>query len=529
VGVDVTEEDENLAGARPRKESVAVVVTTFNDADFLHEALTSIVSQQELATEIIVADDGSDESPAAILANFPGVVLLRKNNGGLSSARNAGLRKARSEYITFLDADDRLEPNAIAAGLACFRENPEAVMVYGGHRRISADGKPLSGGRYTAPGADPYAGFLSGNIVGMHATVLYRREVLEVAGGFDEGLRMCEDYDLYLRLARDYRIASHSAIIAEYRWHEQNMSKNTQEMLRTVLFVHGRHRNQTRGRRLAWQTGRRQWKRWYSVEQPALWEGANGSLKTRTRVASTIRRTVKAIGKRGSARLSRLLGRNWPPQVGSIDFGHLGTTRPISLDFGWDRGRPIDRYYVENFLARQASDIAGRVLEVGDDAYSRTYGGAKISRQDVLHVESGNPKATLIGDLTDPGVLPPEAFDCIVLTQTLHFIFDLPEAVTRLHAALKPGGVLLLTTPGISQIDRGQWRDRWYWSLTALSLRRLFEASFSAESLSIEAHGNVFAAIAYLTGAVCEDVDRAKLDVQDAAYPVIITMRAQKA
>jgi SAM-dependent methyltransferase len=525
----VTEESENLTGASPRNESVAIVVTTFNDAEFLHEALNSIVSQRELASEIIVVDDGSDKSPAAILANFPGVVLLRKNNGGLSSARNAGLRKARSEYITFLDADDRLKANAIAAGLACFREHPDAVMVYGGHHRISADGKRLGDDNYRALSDDPYADFLSGNIVGMHATVLYRREIVEAAGGFDEGLPMCEDYDLYLRLSRDYRIASHSAIIAEYRWHQQNMSKNTQEMLRTVLFVHKQHRNQTRERQLAWQTGRRRWKRWYTVEQRALWEGANGNLKPGVRVASTIRQKAKAIGKRGTARLSRFLRRGRPPHVGSIDFGDLGTTRPISLDFGWDRGRPIDRYYIEAFLVRQAHDIAGRVLEVGDDAYSRTYGGAKISRQDVLHVESGNPKATLIGDLTDPGVLPAGAFDCIVLTQTLHLIFDLTHAVTCLHAALKPGGVLLLTTPGISQVDRGEWGSRWCWALTAVSLRRLFETAFAPESLTIESHGNVFAAVAYLTGAVCEDVDLAKLDEQDSAYPVIITMRAQKA
>src|SRR6266446_1258255 len=131
-------------------------------------------------------------------------------------------------------------------------------------------------------------------------------------------------------------------------------------------------------------------------------------------------------------------------------------TTPISLDFGWDRGTPIGRYYIESFLADRTADISGRVLEIGDDAYSRRYGGSQITKQDVLHLDVNHPIASLVGDLTQPDVLPDGAFDCILLTQTLQLIFDLEQAVRRLHAALRPGGVLLFTVPGISQIDRGQ-------------------------------------------------------------------------
>src|SRR5258707_9317884 len=199
-------------------ESVAVVVTTYNDSALLREAISSVIGQKRPADEVIVVDDGSDVSPAPVFADFPHVRLLRKSNGGLSSARNAGLRFASSRYIAFLDADDRLEPNAIEAGLACFAQRPEAAMVYGGHRRIQADGKPLSVDLFQPLGEDPYADLLTGNRIGMHATALYRREVLLTLGGFDEDLRRCEDYDLYLRLARSHRIASHPEIIAEYRW-----------------------------------------------------------------------------------------------------------------------------------------------------------------------------------------------------------------------------------------------------------------------------------------------------------------------
>ena len=512
-------------------ESVAVVLTTYNDAAFLRDAISSVIAQKRPADEVIVVDDGSNVSPASVLADFPQVMLLRKSNGGLSSARNVGLHFARSRYITFLDADDRFEPNAIEAGLACFARRPEAAMVYGGHRRIQADGKPLSLNIFQAVGEDPYADLLTGNRIGMHATALYRRDVLLALGGFDEELRRCEDYDLYLRLALSYPIASHPEIIAEYRWHGGNVSKDRGEMLRAVLAVLDRHRGKTRAHRKAWRAGQRNWKDWYKAGQLAQWNGE----KVAGAVTGRLRRLARFVVRRTTDRLrdSRLYGLlsrargTWPPPLGAVDFGQLGTTTPISLDFGWDRGTPIDRYYIESFLADRTADISGRVLEIGDDAYSRRYGGSKITKQDVLQLDAKHPNASLVGDLTQPDVLPDGAFDCIILTQTLQLIFDLEQAVRRLHAALRPGGVLLLTVPGISQIDRGQWGDSWCWALTAVSIRKLFEPHFAPE-LEIKTYGNVFAATAFLQGAALEEVDRAKLDIYDPAYPVTITLRAQK-
>src|SRR5690606_36209613 len=128
--------------------------------------------------------------------------------------------------------------------------------------------------------------------------------------------------------------------------------------------------------------------------------------------------------------------------------------------------------YIENFLERHREDIKGRVLEIGDDAYCRRFGGG-ITRQDVLHVSSENEEATIIGDLSHPGVLPDSSFDCMVLTQTLHLIYDMPAAVRHIHRALKPGGVALVTVPGTTQVDRGEWGSSWYWSLPLLSLQRL--------------------------------------------------------
>jgi SAM-dependent methyltransferase len=199
---------------------------------------------------------------------------------------------------------------------------------------------------------------------------------------------------------------------------------------------------------------------------------------------------------------------------------------PMSRTFGFDRGTPVDRYYIERFLAENAAHIRGRVLEVGNNAYTRRFGGASVVHSDVLHVDATNPEATYIGSLEQGGVLPERTFDCIVLTQTLHLIFDMRAAIATLHNALKPGGVLLLTTPGISQVDSGEWGETWYWSLTATALRRLLAERFNADAVTIEVYGNVFAATTFLYGAALEEVGPENLDTHDPSYPVIVAAHA---
>jgi SAM-dependent methyltransferase len=515
----------------PFLNGVTVVVTTFNDELFLSQALTSVLTQRHPAAEIIVVDDGSETTPVSILNDFPGVILIAKTNGGLASARNAGLRAARSRYICFLDADDLLTPDALASGLNCYGQHPEAAMVYGAHHRIRADGSPVGSLNYRPMGNDAYADMLTGNIIGMHATVLYRRDMLLEIGGYDEQLRRCEDYDLYLRITRDHPIASHPSITAKYRWHGRNLSRNKQQMLQTVLHVHEQHRPEPGARLEAWIEGQRNWKDWYTSGQDDGWgnpEPDELRFDPLRFLKSAARRVKSGLLGIVAERVPARFGKRWPPRLGRIDFGSFSSTVPASQDFGWDRGTPIDRYYVENFLAKNAGDIQGRVLEIGDDAYSKQFGADKISQQDVLHVDAQHPTATLKGSLIKPGVVPEDAFDCIVFTQTLQVIFELDEAVERLHAALKPGGVLLLTVPGISQIDRQEWCESWCWAFTVTSVRRLFAKHFNANDLEITAYGNVFAASSFLFGVALEEIDSKKLDEVDPAYPCIISLRASR-
>jgi SAM-dependent methyltransferase len=216
------------------------------------------------------------------------------------------------------------------------------------------------------------------------------------------------------------------------------------------------------------------------------------------------------------------------PPVGKVDFGSLRRVTPISREFGYDRGLPVDRYYIENFLARNSNDIQGRSLEIGDDSYTRQFGGDRVTTRDVLHVKEGNPIATFVGDLTNADHIPSDAFDCFILTQTLHLVYDFRVALKTIYRILKPGGVILATVPGISQISIDEWADYWCWSFTTLSARRLFEEFFGADNVQVETYGNVLSAIAFLEGLSFTELTKEELDHRDRCYEVLITIRAVK-
>ena len=211
-----------------------------------------------------------------------------------------------------------------------------------------------------------------------------------------------------------------------------------------------------------------------------------------------------------------------------MNFGSLRRTRSISNSFGVDRGQPIDRYYIENFLAHHASDIQGRVLEIEDNSYTLKYGGSRVKTSDVLHVQEGHPQATIVADLTRAEHIPSDAFDCIIFTQTLSHIYDVRSAILTLYRILKPGGILLATFPGITRLHYPEWGD-WYWAFTTQSAPRLFEEAFPAENIRTEAHGNVLAAISFLHGLASEELSQEELDYHDPNYELLIILRAVKA
>jgi hypothetical protein len=212
----------------------------------------------------------------------------------------------------------------------------------------------------------------------------------------------------------------------------------------------------------------------------------------------------------------------------TLTFTELKRIKPISSVFGFDRGTPIDRYYIDKFLSLNSSIIKGTVLEIADDTYSKKFGQPDI-KQEILHFDDSNKKATIVGDLTKKQTLPSDKVDCFICTQTFNFIFDVKNALEGSRYLLKDGGVLLATVSGISQISRYDM-DRWgdYWRFTDKSIKMLAEeAGFS--KIEVIVFGNVMAATAFLQGLAVEDFpDRSLLDVVDSDYPVTIGVVAKK-
>ncbi|HET6261549.1 MAG TPA: methyltransferase domain-containing protein [Chloroflexia bacterium] len=207
----------------------------------------------------------------------------------------------------------------------------------------------------------------------------------------------------------------------------------------------------------------------------------------------------------------------------------LGTVRrtsPLSDSWGYDRGTPVDRYYIERFLARHRSDIRGRVLEVKDSHYTEMLGRG-VQRSDILDIDPSNSDATIVADLAAAHAVPSDTFDCFVLTQTLQFIYDTRAALGHIHRILRPGGVLLTTVPAVSRIDR-TLKSSDYWRFTAASCQRLFAAEFGAEQVEVYSYGNVLAGVAFLTGMAYEELSRRELETPDSYFPVIVAVRAVK-
>ncbi len=217
------------------------------------------------------------------------------------------------------------------------------------------------------------------------------------------------------------------------------------------------------------------------------------------------------------------------PSPGGVRWGDLRRVTPISRHWGYDRGQPIDRYYIENFLEAHSADVSGNVLEIGDDGYTRRFGGAKVKKSDVLNLRDGVPGTTIVGDLCDAAHIPSDSFDCVISTQTLQLIPEPAAALRTLQRTLRLGGVLLATFPGISQTYDAEWQACWYWSFTTLSARLLFNEAFGENNVTVEAFGNVLAAVSFLEGLASQELTRDELDTRDPGYDVTITVRAMKA
>jgi glycosyltransferase involved in cell wall biosynthesis len=224
----------------PGEALVSVIIICYNQARFLGEAIESVLRQTYKHYEIIVMDDDSTDDPAAVAARYPGVRFFTQPNQGTAGAtRNSGFRQSKGEYLVFLDADDRLLPNALEVGVAGMNAHPECGFSVGRFLPVSVDGTPLPLMYGECSADDHYDAFLRWQHSWSVATILFRRSVFESVGGFNGSKNMMgvDDFDLVLRISRNLPVHCHNQITAEYRFHSANTSRNVEMMFRSSLAV----------------------------------------------------------------------------------------------------------------------------------------------------------------------------------------------------------------------------------------------------------------------------------------------------
>ncbi|HJQ71521.1 MAG TPA: glycosyltransferase [Blastocatellia bacterium] len=537
-----------------REPLVSIVMIFLNAERFIQEAIESVLAQSYANWELLLIDDGSIDSSGEVArqyaARYAGKMRYITHAGGenlgMSASRNLGINSANGELIAFLDADDVWLAEKLERQVEILISQPSAAMVCGraqywyswsGRQEdLSRDFVPELGVPHDSLVNPPalFAALMRNQVVTSTGS-LVRREAIETVGGYEESFRgLYEDQAFYAKVCLNAPVFISGGCWYKYRKHPdsccsvaESHGRQHAERLLLLNWLEAYLSENSIKDKGVWQSLKRaQW----ACRFPKLSRMPDHvryhTNMTKERVKSMARQIVPAPVYRLIKTGRR--GRVEQPQPGRIRFGDLRRLAPFSRVFGYDRGTPVDRYYIEGFLARNSDDIRGRVLEVGDDTYTRRYGGERVDKVDVLHVTEGSPLATIIADLTKADHIPSETFDCIILTQTLHLIYDVRAAIRTLHRILKPGGVLLATFPGISQIDRHEWGKSWYWAFTKLAAGRMFGEAFPESALSVEAHGNVLAATSFLYGIALEELRKEELDFSDPDYEVTIAVRAVK-
>ncbi|HVH25115.1 MAG TPA: trifunctional glycosyltransferase/class I SAM-dependent methyltransferase/polysaccharide deacetylase [Vicinamibacterales bacterium] len=493
--------------------TVAVIVTCHNLGRTLVEALESVERQTRPAAQIVVIDDRStDIYTRQILEKLQrqGTRVATGTGLGASAARNLGARLTTAPYLVWLDADDLLEPTWLEAAAARLDTNRDLDFV-------SCALRAFGDACYVwTPSASTFVEAVSTGGV-PHASTMIRRQLWEEVGGFDEGVPSFELLDFW---ASAFERGASGVVLEQpllnYRVRPGSgyrRSIQTETYRSRLTYFYEKHRAAVArcGPELilgkeAFLQGQREYRRMLDARVLALEAELTG-------LQHDVAQTVAALESRGETR---------------VDWGEFRRVQPLSQQWGWDRGKPVDRYYIEDFVQKHASDIQGRVLEVRDSVYTRRFGGDTVTGIDVLDIDPANSAATVIADLRQAGGIPSDTYDCIIVTQTLQLIDDVHAAIAELYRILRPGGVLLVTVPSVIRVDDEGGIDGDFWRFTEASARRFFAAVFPVEAFEVTAYGNVKSCAAFLYGMATEEVPAADLDHVDSTFPLGIAVRAVK-
>jgi glycosyltransferase involved in cell wall biosynthesis/SAM-dependent methyltransferase len=526
---------------------VSIVVIFLNQEPFLAETIDGVLAQSYDSWELLLVNDGSSDASEVIARRYASqdsrIRYLSHpggSNRGASASRSLGIEHAAGEFVSLLDGDDVWTPETLADQVAWLDRHPDAALAYGSVRAWYS-WTPSGAGKDRTIDVGVQAGsvFAPGEFLRLMiarraqspwpSAMIFRRLVAEDVGRFEADFPLLyEDQIFVTKINAVAPVVFTGQTWVNYRQRPDSMYASGVDQLT---------RRRARERYLLWASRYLAGVRPADIELHALVRSELAAVRRKIQSQSQtgFLRSAKSAAKAAVRRATptwlwqagRRLLRGTAPPVGGIRFGDLRRLTPLSRKWGKDRGgQPIDRVYIESFLAQHEADVRGRVLEAGDSRYTRQFGGGAVTRSDVFHAIPGNPDATFVTDLATDQVLPSSAYDCVILTQVLHLLPDPVAAVRTLKRILKPDGVLLITTAGISQISR--WDDdRWgdYWRFTRRSLRYVVEQEFDGAVVTVESHGNVLVAAAMLYGIGAAELTSNELLHKDDDYQVLLTAR----
>lgn len=542
---------------------VSIIMPFFNPGKYIKAAIESVFAQTYDCWELLLIDDGSTDISTQIALNYaehyPNQIryLEHENhqNRGASATRNLGISKAQGEYIALLDADDIWLAPKLAKQVAILTARPEVAMVHNSTLMwYSWTGNPqdIQYDRQRKLGVKPDSlieppmllTLLLKNEAETPGTcsILVRRKIVDEVGGFEDSFKGMYDDQVFLaKIWLKALVFVDSGYWDRYRQHPASschLAEATGEY-NPLGQPHSSH--------LVFLNWLEQYLTTQNIQDREVWDALNAALaaykqpnsseisKPFLNLKKQVKQALKSIVKQilptaiKKKLRSQWQGSQYCPPPGEVQFGNLRRTTPISRNSGYDRGSPVDRYYIEKFLALQAAHICGRVLEVGDRDYTLKFGGDRVTHSDVLDISDDNSQATIVADLSEnTDRIPSAVFDCIILTQTMQYIYDLRAAVKTIERILKPGGVALITVPGVTCLSVDRWKDYWCWAFTTLSTEKLFGEVFPKTNLQIEAYGNVLSTTAFLQGMAAQELQLSELDYKDPHYLLTITVKAVK-
>jgi SAM-dependent methyltransferase len=495
---------------------VATVIRCADRARQVYTTVESVLRQTATGGEVVLVTD--ETTPAAALdwleafAKARGLAVARAASAKPGAVRNAGVRATTAPFVTCLDAGDLIERRSHELMQAALEKDSSIAIATSW---VSVVGIGVPPATIAPAGADLTA--LLGSTDAIHEASVFRRADWNAAGGFDESLQALDTYDFWLRvLARERQSVVIGAPLLIRPRRDDSLyrrSLDRESRLEAIQQIAQKHATlftrdpagMLEAREHALRRLGDDYKRMLARRDAAVRDLE--SLKVR---AEELAQNVTAAG------------------ANAVDLGDFNRTTPISREWGYERGRPIDRYYIEAFLEAHAADVRGVVLEVQEGDYTRQFGADRVTRSDVLDLDAANSRATIVSDLRRASNVPASIYDCVIVTQTLHVIDDMRSAIAECARMLKPDGVLLATLPCASRVCIEYGYDGDFWRVTEAGARRLFAEVFPLDRIDVTSYGNVLVNAAFLYGLACEELSSSSFAETDPYFPLLVGVRASK-